>query len=71
MNSISFDVPDVSPALEAMRLALSSLSPVEVCALVALAIALAVTLATFRRQPLTLNERAAAEAGLTVEEVRR
>ncbi|WP_433701728.1 hypothetical protein [Nocardiopsis sp. CA-288880] len=67
MNSISFDAPGVSPALEAFRLALFSLSPVEVCALVALAIAFVVTLATFRRPVVTLNERAVAE----VEEARR
>ncbi|GAA1454231.1 hypothetical protein [Nocardiopsis tropica] len=67
METISFDAPGVSPALEALRPALSSLSPVEVCALVALAIALVVTLATFRRPVVTLNERAVAE----VEEARR
>ncbi|MEU0236705.1 hypothetical protein ABZ234_03375 [Nocardiopsis sp. NPDC006198] len=67
MNSISFDVPDVSPALEAFL----ALSPVEVCALVALAIALVVAASTYRRTVPTLNERAVADAGLTVEEARR
>ncbi|GAA0972891.1 hypothetical protein Q7689_00040 [Nocardiopsis tropica] len=71
MNSISSDAPGVSPALEALRLALFSLSPVEACALVALAIALAVTLVSYRRPVVTLNERSVRDAGLTVEEARR
>ena len=67
-------VPDglaVSPALEALGLALS---PVEAGALVVLAIAVVVAASTYRRHSgpaLTLNERNVRDAGLTVEEARR
>jgi len=71
VNSLIPDAPDVSPALEALRLALLSLSPVEAGALALAVIALAVAAATYRRPVVTLNERAVAEAGLTVEEARR
>jgi len=70
VNSISFDAPGVSPALEALRLALFSLSPVEAGALALTVIALAVAAATYRRPVVTLNERNAIDAGLTVEEGR-
>ena len=71
MNSLIPDVPDVSPALEALRLALSHLSPVEAGALALAVIALAVAAATYRRPVVTLNERNLVDAGLTVEEARR
>lgn len=73
MNSISFDALGVSPALEAMRLALSSLSPVETAAL-ALGVVFAVTvlallraaLVADRRPMATLNDRLAAEVAREV-----
>ena len=71
MNSLIPDGLTVSPALEALRLALSHLSPVEAVALTVAMVALVVSAATIRRQPLTLNDRNVRDAGLTPGEARR
>lgn len=69
MASIIPDVLDVSPALEAFRLALSSLSPTEAAALTLGAVFVVTVLALLRaalvadRRPMaTLNARLAEEA---------
>lgn len=66
MTSLIPDVPDVAPALEALRLALS---PVEALAVALAAVALIGTLVYARRHhtgrchpAATLNQRCAAEA---------
>ena len=59
MNTI---LPGVSPALEAVRLALSYLSPVETAALTLGWAAFLVAVAYRQRPVVSLNTRAAAEA---------
>jgi hypothetical protein len=62
VNSISSGVFDVSPALEAVRLALASLSPIEAAALALGWVGFFVAVVGFSRRPVvTLNERNAAE----------
>lgn len=64
-------LPDVSPALEAMRLALSSLSPVEAAALTLAWAAFLVAVVYSPRPVVPLNVRLAEEAGLVAREVTR
>ncbi|WP_174548164.1 hypothetical protein [Nocardiopsis dassonvillei] len=66
MNSISFDALGVSPALEALRLALSSLSPVEACALTLGWAAFLLAVAHRQRPVVPLHVRLASEAGVVV-----
>jgi hypothetical protein len=62
VNSIIPDVPDVSPALETVRLALSHLSPVEAAALTLGWVALFVAVSRRPRPVVSLNTRLADEA---------
>ncbi|MEU5853889.1 hypothetical protein ABZ799_01050 [Nocardiopsis dassonvillei] len=64
-------LPDVSPALEAFRLALSSLSPVEAAALTLGWVAFLVAVAHRPRPVVPMHVRLAEEAGVVIREVTR